>query len=189
VTFHYAAADRVRAAEDPLERNDVAVLQQLAGTSARIRAAIVTRELFGARIEPELRTKALQGLERADPVVAKAKVLTDNDEASAERADQQLTREIARGLVGQLLRERLDHHPQLGIDPADQLGFAVDCRQRGQTATPQHLSRMGMEGQNQRRQPKSSSIARRRADHGLVADVHAVEVANGNQRTLGQRSQ
>ena len=119
------------------------------------------------------RLEALVGREHrgvALRLVAEAEVLPHAHVRGAELADQHVVDELLRRARGEPLVER-DHHELLHADALDQLGLAVEGRQQ---------RRRGVRRDDGRRVRVEGQHGVGAADHLAVAQVHAVERADGD---------
>ena len=115
---------------------------------------------------------------RAAPVLAVMEIEPDGDALDGQPADQDARDEILGGKRGERLVER-EH--QGAIEPArreqPQLGrFVGEPEQRAVRA--QEPPRMRLERQRDRRAAERFGAAHRGGDHGAMAAVHAVEIAD-----------
>src|SRR6202035_1580874 len=138
-------------------------------------------------LDAEPRRLADQKARRSDPALAEMKVVAHRDAADAEPLDQVMVNEILRRGPGPGLVER--HHHRAGKPGSGQKpqfsGLVGEPELRGVRAEKAARVRLG-------RYPQRGTAMRLPhieggRDHGAVAEMDAIEIAHGNDRSLGDR--
>src|SRR4051812_11435904 len=107
--MHDLTRERMRPAEDPINRRQITGGKRDAHARARVRALRVATQGRGVRGEAQLLTERQQSAQVPRALMAEAEVLTHDDDLGAQGLHQKLARELPRIEARELERERLDH--------------------------------------------------------------------------------
>ena len=119
---------------------------------------------------------------RAGPVGAEMKIKADCRSGHGEALDQDALDEILSGQVCQRLVER-EHDGAVEPGGGEEAQFGCRVGQAEQRlAGMEEGPRVRLEGQRRRRPPKRRGPLLRRRNHRLMAAVHAVKIADGDDR-------
>ena len=128
-----------------------------------------------------------QKARRSDPALAEMKVVAHRDAADPEPLDQVMVNEILRRGPGAGLVER--HHHRAGQPGSGQQpqfsGLVGEPELRGVRA--EKAARVRLERHRQRGPAMRLPHIEGGRDHGAVAEMDAIEIAHGNDRSLGDR--
>ena len=133
-------------------------------------------------LHSELVLLAELGQERdvAGRLVAEPEVLPHHDYRGVKSLDQDGAHELIGVEPGELQRER-EHAHGVGAQAGEQLRAAARrTQERRMAAGPDDLIRVRVEGDHHHRQVALPACLRRARDNALMAPVHAVEHANGD---------
>mmetsp|Transcript_70428 Transcript_70428/g.165811 ORF Transcript_70428/g.165811 Transcript_70428/m.165811 type:complete len:423 (-) Transcript_70428:2047-3315(-) len=184
------AGDRIRPPQQRGRAGHVARGQGLAhGRAADAQAAHLIAHHAG-HVEAARLAGSVQRRVIALALGAKAEVVAHQHVLRAQAIDQHLADEVLRGQGGERLVEGQDDHlVHAAAFELDQL-----VAQRGDAGRRQlglaglggeEVARMRLEGQHAARQATVAGLGLQQRQHGLVAAVHAVEIADG-QRAGGR---
>ena len=146
----------------------------------------ISRHLGGDRFEAEPGPQLLERREVAGALVPEAEVLTHHHRARPEASPEELLGEALRRPAREIHRERLDRDVRRAV-LAQQLDAA---RQRGELrrrSAPEHLAGMWIEGEDHAAQGARIRQRPRLPEHGLMAEVHPVEVADHDDAERSRR--
>ncbi len=179
--MHHVAADGVAVAEQAPGVFEVAGSQRLAHRGAGDADAALRDRAHLLDLEAELRARRLQVGEIAGTLGAEAEVVADQQPARVQPVDQHIAHELLRRLRGEMRIEVLDNHP---VDALAAQALQLVAQQRdagGRAVRHEEFARMRLEGHDRQRQSARVGRRARAGQQGLVAAVHAVEVADGQR--------
>ena len=156
--------------------------ERVADRAGRHRAAVVLEPRHHVDGEAVLLALGFEEIRRAGAVHAEVEVEADHGAADGKALDQDAADEVLRREAGQRRVER-EHdravEPGRGQKPQFD-GLIGQPEQR--LAGIEEGARMRLEGQRRRRPAQPPGQVLHRADHGAVAAMHAVEIADGDYR-------
>ena len=117
--------------------------------------------------------------------MAEDEIVTDHHMARLQALRQQLGRELLGGL-GREGEVEMKDEESIDADRLDGTGLGPQGREakRG-IAGLEHFARMGLEGEDRRRPALCRRLVAGGADHRLMAEMHAVEIADRDDRARG----
>ncbi len=178
----HRAGEKPGIAEKLRGRVEPAGGQRLANRLRRDRPAAILQRRH--HVDGKAAPFALRGekVRRTGAVGAEMKVKADGRSAHGETLDQDAPDEIFRGKVCQRLVER-KHNGAVQPGGSEQAQFGRRVGQPEQRfGGMEEGSRVRLEGQRRGRPAKRLGPLPRRRDHRLMAAVHAVEIADGDDR-------
>ena len=190
-SVHHMTTDRIRVAQQRGYRLHVPTLQGLAHRGTAHAQALHCLLLHAAHFKPMRPRHGLQQRQIARPLCTKTEIVTHQHIAGAQSIKQNLLHKLLGRQGGQPRLKRQDHG---AIDSQRSQGVHLvaqggDAR-RSQIGLASHackiIARMRLERDHAHRQSASMRLAPELGQHGLVAAVNAVEIADG-ERTTGNR--
>ena len=163
----------------------VAARNALSCARARVPSGHVPEQWGDLSFEPEGDSKRLQRSEIARPPGAEPEVRTDADGLCVAPIDQHLSCELFRGHRREGCVEVLDHDAKLRIDACDEFELSFDRCEASWGGASYSNGGMRLERESNGRATASAGIFRCARQHGAVSEMHAVEVADGNDRRSG----
>lgn len=191
LAVHDPAADGVGMTQQLLRQGEVRIGQRSAhGRRGDAHTGVGDRGQ-GMYLEAILLAGGDQGVEGAGAAGAEAEVVTDHQPAHVQALHQDLLDEILRREGREMAAEMLHHHPvDAGVGECFELVTQVGDARRGAFGRAgqlgEELARMRLEGHHRRVQPQLGGGLAHARQEGLVAQMHAVEIADG-QRARGAR--
>ena len=189
--MHGASADGIGAPQQGRCAVHVALGQGCAHGRAGHTQAVHLEAHHARDIEAEFTPCTVQKGVVASAPRAEAEVVAHHDQPCTEPLHQDAGDEVLRRQAGQGLVKAQDHQPvhaTLG-QRGDGVAQRGDAGGRGlgpAAAVGEVVPRVGFEGHDAAGQAALARLVRQHGQHGLVATVHAVEVADG-QRAGGAR--
>ena len=154
--------------------------ERVADRAGRHRAAIVFEPRHHVDGEAVLPALGFEKIRRAGAVHAEMEVEADHGAGDGKALDQDALDKIFRRKAGQRRVEgEHDRAVEAGRGQKAQFGRLVGQPEQ-RRAGIEEGARMRLEGQRRRRPAQRPGQIQRRADHGAMAAMHAVEIADGD---------
>ncbi len=187
VAVDHLAGHEPRRAEQLRRFHHLALVERRAHRARRHRPALILERRHDVDGKAEPPALLLQILRRAGAVLAEMEIEANGRAADAETAHENLLDEFFRRGRHQ---RRVEGHDDGAIESgackqAQLVALARKLEQR--VLRPQELSRVRREGERRSLAVELSRSCARGVDHGAVAAVHAVEIADGDDGPV-QRS-
>lgn len=175
------AGERMRTSQHEFGLREVPSRNGSPHPGARKSARRIAMQRFGAGLKATIGAESAKQCQVSFALATESEVLPHEHLARAESCDQHLVHEHLWGETRQLSREGLDHDRQVRVDPEQELHLAIGPSQQLVAPTAEYLVRMRMKRQHQGSQAVGDGAIRSCGDHCLVATMHAVVVADGDQ--------
>ncbi len=128
--------------------------------------------------------RALQEGKIPSPGLAKAEIVTDEEMANTQPGDQQAVDEVLGGEAREVAVKAADVNSIHAGGLQQQELFPQGGQAGRRLGGGEELPRVGLEGQDHCWQTQASCLLPQEGEQGLMAQVHAIEIADGEHRRL-----
>jgi hypothetical protein len=181
VALRHDPAHHVRSAEDLLRAFDIALRDARAHPGTRPSAFAVGHQRLGEGIETPALAELFEIADATASPATEAKVHAHHHGGGTELADQHALDELLRRLARELDREGAHDDVDARAMALAELDLAIQRREQRRRQTPQRDRGVRLEGEHPRRERTLARGARDVLEHGLMAAMHAVEVADDDE--------
>src|SRR5712671_1582645 len=178
-----AALDLPEAAEQRRRLTGVSGCKELADARRGVDGALGRRDRTDyGDAEMQIRAARLEQRRRAAPLVAEDEIVADDGVAHAEIADEHGLDEILCALRGEGEVE-MQREQQIDAERLEVPRLGAERRQaKGRVVRPENTAGMRLEGEDRVGHGGSTGDSAGLADHRLMAEMDAVEIADGDNR-------